>query len=64
MGPGQQREPTASVIVVSTYPPTRCGLATYSDSLIRGLMRLRGVPHGLSVARVLAAATSSRRIRL
>ena len=29
-------------LFVSTYPPTRCGIATFTESLIGGLARIRG----------------------
>ena len=38
-----------SVSLVSTYPPTRCGLATFNSSLYEALARARGSQAGLSV---------------
>jgi polysaccharide biosynthesis protein PslF len=38
-----------SVSLVSTYPPTRCGLATFNSSLFEALARARGSQAGLSV---------------
>lgn len=42
-----------SIIVVSTFPPTRCGVASFSASLMRGLVAGRQHRRGLHVARVL-----------
>jgi len=41
-----------SVSLVSTYPPTRCGLATFTRSLVQALARNRGTTSGLSVVAV------------
>ena len=41
-----------SVSLVSTYPPTRCGLATFNRSLVRAMARNRGSTSGLSVVAV------------
>jgi glycosyltransferase involved in cell wall biosynthesis len=41
-----------SVSLVSTYPPTRCGLATFNRSLVEALARNRGTTSGLSVVAV------------
>lgn len=41
-----------SVSLVSTYPPTRCGLATFTRSLAQALARNRGTASGLSVVAV------------
>lgn len=42
-----------SIVVVSTYPPTRCGLASYAASLMDGLTGNRESSDGLHVVRVL-----------
>lgn len=42
----------SSVSFVSTYPPTRCGLATFNMSLVEALARSRGTASGLSVVAV------------
>ena len=41
-----------SVSLVSTYPPTRCGLATFNRSLVQALARNRGTMSGLAVVAV------------
>ena len=41
-----------SVSLVSTYPPTRCGLATFNRSLFEALARNRGTPGDLSVVAI------------
>jgi glycosyltransferase involved in cell wall biosynthesis len=41
-----------SVSLVSTYPPTRCGLATFNRSLFQALSRNRGTSSGLGVVAV------------
>ncbi len=41
--------PEASIGFVSTYPPTVCGLATYTSSLINGIAYDRGSRSGLGV---------------
>ena len=41
-----------SVSLVSTYPPTRCGLATFSRSLVQALAGNRATTTGLSVMAV------------
>jgi len=41
-----------SVSLVSTYPPTRCGLATFNRSLVRAMARNRGTNSGLSVVAI------------
>ncbi|HLT95980.1 MAG TPA: glycosyltransferase [Acidimicrobiia bacterium] len=40
------------ILFVSTYPPTRCGIATFTNSLISELSKLRGGDGGLGVARL------------
>jgi glycosyltransferase involved in cell wall biosynthesis len=40
------------ILFVSTYPPTRCGIATFTRSLLIGLAQVRGSDDGLGVARV------------
>lgn len=47
-----------SVSLVSTYPPTRCGLATFTRSLVQALARNRGDTSGLSVVAVSPPAGS------
>ena len=41
-----------SVALVSTYPPTRCGLATFNRSLFEALARNRGTASDLAVVAV------------
>jgi polysaccharide biosynthesis protein PslF len=41
-----------SVALVSTYPPTRCGLATFNRSLFEALARNRGTAKDLSVVAI------------
>jgi polysaccharide biosynthesis protein PslF len=41
-----------SVALVSTYPPTRCGLATFNKSLFEALARNRGTASDLSVVAI------------
>lgn len=41
-----------SVSLVSTYPPTRCGLATFNRSLVQAMSRNRGTTRGLQVVAV------------
>jgi glycosyltransferase involved in cell wall biosynthesis len=41
-----------SVSLVSTYPPTRCGLATFNRSLVRAMAQNRGTNDGLSVVAI------------
>ena len=43
-----------SVSLVSTHPPTRCGLATFNKSLIQALALNRGTTSGLSVIAISA----------
>jgi glycosyltransferase involved in cell wall biosynthesis len=40
------------ILFVSTYPPTRCGIATFTRSLLIGLAQVRGSDEGLGVARI------------
>lgn len=40
------------ILLVSTYPPTQCGIATFSRSLLEALAQLRGSAEGLAVARI------------
>lgn len=44
--------PRPSVCLISTYPPTRCGIASYAEDLVGGL---RHLGEEVSVARVLTA---------
>ncbi len=44
---------SARILFVSTYPPTECGLATYTRALITAMTGVRGDSHGLGVARLL-----------
>ena len=43
----------SSVCFVSTYPPSRCGIANYTCALVEGLIADRGPDAGIAVARVL-----------
>lgn len=51
MGTESDRFPR--ILFISTYPPTECGLATYTRALITALTELRGDSRGLGVARLL-----------
>jgi glycosyltransferase involved in cell wall biosynthesis len=51
-GSHDQGEPPR-ILMVSTYPPTRCGIATFTHSLVEALSRLRGGSDGLAVARLM-----------
>ena len=44
--------PHPRILFVSTYPPTQCGIATFTHSLLRAMAQLRGSDQGLAVARV------------
>jgi len=41
--------PTPSIGFVSTYPPTECGLATFSSALLNAIGEVRGSKDGLGV---------------
>jgi glycosyltransferase involved in cell wall biosynthesis len=41
-----------SLVLVSTYPPTRCGIATFTEALVDGLWTCRGTRRGLGVVRL------------
>jgi glycosyltransferase involved in cell wall biosynthesis len=50
------REQVSSrILFVSTYPPTRCGLATFTYALVDALTNFRASPKSLGVIRVLPA---------
>lgn len=38
--------------ILSTYPPTQCGLATFTRALVEGIAEVRGGPEGIGVVRV------------
>jgi glycosyltransferase involved in cell wall biosynthesis len=40
------------ILFVSTYPPTQCGIATFTRSLLLALAQVRGSAGGLGVARI------------
>ena len=40
------------ILFVSTYPPTQCGIATFTRSLLLALAQVRGNAAGLGVARI------------
>ncbi len=44
--------PDVSIAFVSTYPPTVCGLATYTESLLGAIAETRGTRAGLGVVTV------------
>ena len=41
-----------SLVVVSTYPPTKCGLAKFSHSLVSAIRKLRGENDSTSIVRL------------
>lgn len=43
------------LVFLSTYPPTRCGLATFTHSLVNGVLKHRRRLSGVGVVRVLRA---------
>ena len=47
------------ILFVSTYPPTRCGIATFTRSLLLALAQVRGGADGLAVARIRGRADHS-----
>lgn len=47
------------ILFVSTYPPTRCGLATFSRALVDALTITRGNPDSAGVIRMLPAGDES-----
>lgn len=47
------------ILFVSTYPPTRCGLATFSHALVDALTIIRGSPDSAGVIRMLPAGDES-----
>jgi glycosyltransferase involved in cell wall biosynthesis len=48
-----------AILFVSTYPPTRCGIATFTRSLIQAMVQFRGHAEGLGVARIRGVADDS-----
>ena len=44
--------PHPRILFVSTYPPTQCGIATFTRSLLQAMAQVRGSDQGLGVARV------------
>lgn len=51
---GHDSRRSPRILFVSTYPPTRCGIATFAHSLIEALSVLRGGSEGLGVARLVS----------
>jgi glycosyltransferase involved in cell wall biosynthesis len=47
------RTPSPGLLFVSTYPPTRCGIATFTQSLVGSLRELRGGNSENGVVRLL-----------
>jgi len=44
--------PHPRILFVSTYPPTQCRIATFTQSLLQSMAQVRGSDRGLAVARV------------
>ncbi len=47
------------LLFVSTYPPTLCGIANFSHSLVAALWRIRGERDGVGVVRLLPPGDNS-----
>lgn len=51
--------PHPRILFVSTYPPTKCGIATFTRSLLQAMAQVRGSDQGLAVARLRGDADDS-----
>lgn len=58
--PPRSRLTAPRILFVSTYPPTRCGIANYTHSLVQAMAERRGSTDDLGVVRLLTPGESPR----